>query len=171
MRGYTGQVSPEDRIARIERGIDSLIARLEGLPDQALYAPPAAGEWPVMSTLAHVVEMLPYWAHQCEQLARVPGAPFGRGHDDPGRLGAIADHGSDAADVVRAALRTSLAEAVAALRGLPGEAWDAVGVHPRRGQMTVREVIDAFMVDHVEEHGAQVDAALSVLGYSPSQVP
>jgi hypothetical protein len=86
-------VSHEDRIARLERGIKGLIARLEGLPDQALYQAPAAGEWPVMSTLAHVAEMLPYWAHQCERVARTPGAAFGRTHDDPGRLAAIAEHG------------------------------------------------------------------------------
>ncbi len=164
-------MSPEDRIARIERGAEGLIARLERLPEQALYQPPAAGEWPVMSTLAHVVEMLPYWAHQATRISQDTGAPFGRTHDDPGRLGAIAEHGSDAVDVVRAALRTSVDEAVATLRALPDAAWDARGVHPRRGEMTARDVVDAFMVEHVEEHAVQVDAALSAFGYSPSQVP
>ena len=164
-------MSLEDRIERIERGVQGLSTRLDGLPDEALYRAPADGEWPVMSTLAHVVEMLPYWAQQSAQIARSPGAPFGRMHDDPGRLGAIDEHGRDSVDTVRAALRTSLDDALAILRTLPADALDRAGMHPRRGAMTVREVIDSFMVHHVEEHAAQIDAALQALGYSPSQVP
>ncbi|HEY3058333.1 MAG TPA: DinB family protein [Chloroflexota bacterium] len=164
-------MSPEDRIDRIERGVEGLIARLEGLPDRALYEPPAPGEWPVMSTLAHVAEMLPYWAQQASQIGQHPGAPFGRMHDDPARLGAVSEHGGDAAEVIRAALRTSLDRAIATLRALPEASWTARGAHPRRGEMSAREVVDTFMVDHVEEHAGQVDAALRALGYSPSQVP
>jgi uncharacterized damage-inducible protein DinB len=148
-----------------------LLSRLEGIPSAALYQAPAAGEWPVMSTLAHVAEMLPYWAHQAERIAQAPGAPFGRLHDDPGRLGAIEQHAQDAADVVREGLHASLREAVEALRALPAAAFDLSGQHPRRGAMPVHEVIDSFMVEHVEEHVQQIDAALRGLGYSPSQVP
>jgi hypothetical protein len=168
---YTARVDAEDRIVRLERGVEVLLNRLARVPNAALYVAPEAGEWPVMSTLAHVVEMLPYWAHQCEQIARNPGGPFGRMHDDPARLGAVEQHGGDSADVVRAALPASLEEAIMALRALPEPAWELSGIHPRRGAMRVREVVDAFMVEHVDEHAVQVDAALSALGYSPSQVP
>jgi uncharacterized damage-inducible protein DinB len=171
MPRYTSGVSVEERIARLERGVDGLVHRLDGMPADALYRAPASGEWPVMSTLAHVVEMLPYWAHQAQAIAAAPGKPFGRTHDDPARLGAVEQHGTDVVDVVRAALRASLQEAVAALRALPADTLDVSGEHPRRGPMQVREVIDSFMVEHVEEHAAQVDGALGALGYSPSQVP
>jgi uncharacterized damage-inducible protein DinB len=156
-------VNLEDRIERIERGVAALLSRLEGVPADALYQAPAVGEWPVMSTLAHVAEMLPYWAHQAEGIARVPGQPFGRLHDDPGRLGAIEQHGQDAAEVVRDGLQASLAEAVQTLRELPAAALTLSGQHPRRGSMQVDELIDAFMVEHIEEHVQQIDAALSAL--------
>jgi uncharacterized damage-inducible protein DinB len=165
------RVNLEDRIVLMERGVDILLSRLAGVPNAALYQAPQADEWPVMSTLAHVAEMLPYWAHQCEQIARNPGGPFGRMHDDPARVGAVEQHGGDAAEVVRAALLASLEEAIVALRALPERAWELGGIHPRRGAMRVQEVVDAFMIDHVDEHAAQVDAVLSALGYSPSQVP
>jgi uncharacterized damage-inducible protein DinB len=157
-------VNLDERVERIERGVATLLSRREGVPAAALYQAPAAGEWPVMSTLAHVAEMLPYWAHQAERIAQAPGEPFGRLHDDPGRLGAIEQHGHDAAEVVRDGLQASLAEAVQTLRALPETALTSSGEHPRRGPMQVHELIDAFMVEHVEEHVQQIDAALRARG-------
>src|SRR5215472_5289239 len=156
---------------RINEGIDRLLTRLKGLPADALYREPQADEWPVMSTLAHVVEMLPYWAGQATLIATKPGTPFGRTHDDPGRLGAIAAHASDPVEVVRSSLQSSREAALRALKALPEAAWDATGEHRARGTMSVSQVVDAFMVRHVEEHCAQVEATLASLGYSPSQVP
>ena len=161
----------DSRIERLERGVDTLLQRLTGIPGEALYQPPKEGEWPVMSNLAHVVEMLPYWAHQAEHIAHHPGAPFGRTVDDPGRLGGIEQHARDAVDVIGPAMRAALAETVRTLRAIPDAAWELSGVHPLRGSMTATQVLDALMVKHVEEHVAQIDKALSALGYSPSQVP
>jgi len=171
MRATLGSVDLEERVGRLERGVAALVRRLDGVPADALYRSPEPGEWPVMSNLAHVVEMLPYWAHQAEHIAQHPGAPFGRTVDDPARLGAIDQHAGDEARVIRPALEDSLDETVRALRGLPVSAWDATGVHPLRGEMTVAQVVDDLMVRHVEDHVAQIDSALSALGYSPSQVP
>ena len=42
-----------------------------------------------MSTLAHLAELLPYWARQAQLLERAPGTKFGRTHADPDRLSAI----------------------------------------------------------------------------------
>ena len=156
---------------RIEAAITALLSRLEGLPSEALYREPSYGEWPAMSTLAHVVEMLPYWAKQCQGIANDPGQPFGRTHDDPGRLGAIAAHAADPVEAVRTNLQSSAHEALVILRGIPRAAWEKAGQHVRRGTMTIDEVVDEFMVRHVESHAAQVDEALRALGYSPSQVP
>jgi len=156
---------------RIERAVEALVARLDGVPTEALYREPSAGEWPVMSTLAHVVELLPYWASQCQTIARSPGVAFGRTLDDPGRLGAIAAHAQDPAEVVRGSLRSSCAEAISIMRTLPAAQWQLAGQHVRRGAMSIEQVVDEFMVAHVEDHVQQVDAALAALGYSPSQVP
>jgi uncharacterized damage-inducible protein DinB len=164
-------VNLDDRIVRLERGVDALLHRLTGLPSEALYQSPKEGEWPVMSNLAHVVEMLPYWAHQAEHIARHPGSAFGRTVDDPGRRDGIEQHAHDAVDVIGPALRAAVDETLRTLRAIPGSGWDLSGVHPVRGPMTATQVLDALMVNHVEEHVAQIDAALSALGYSPSQVP
>jgi uncharacterized damage-inducible protein DinB len=164
-------VNLDDRIARLERGVDALLHRLTGLPSEALYQSPKEGEWPVMSNLAHVAEMLPYWAHQAEHIAQHPGAPFGRTVDDPGRLDGVEQHARDAVDVIGPALRAALTETVRTLRSIPDAGWDLSGVHQVRGAMTATQVLDTLMVEHTEDHVAQIDAALSALGYSPSQVP
>ena len=156
---------------RIERAVDALLQRLQGLPKDALYREPSSGEWPVMTTLAHVVEMLPYWAGQCQSIQRQPGRTFGRTHDDPGRLGAIAEHAHDPLDLVRTSLRSGANDALATLAAIPRDQWHLTGEHIRRGPMSIEQVVDEFMVRHVEDHVVQVNAALSALGYSPSQVP
>src|SRR5216684_2152068 len=92
-------VSAEERIQRLERSVNQLILEIERLPADVLYRAPSEGEWPVMSTLAHLAELLPYWAHQAQGIASQPGKPFGRTHDDPDRIGAVDAHGHDSLDV------------------------------------------------------------------------
>jgi len=53
-------VSAEEHIQRLERSVNQLIQEIERLPADVLYRPPSEGEWPVMSTLAHLAELLPY---------------------------------------------------------------------------------------------------------------
>ena len=158
------EASGEARIQRLQASVEGLLQTIQQLPSEVLYRAPQAGEWPVMSTLAHVGEMLPYWAHQAALIAEQPGRPFGRQHDDPGRLGAIEQHGQASLEAAAGRIRAGLEECVRTLRGLPPEAWSATGSHPRRGSMSVGEVVDAFLVAHAEEHAAQVQATLQALG-------
>jgi uncharacterized damage-inducible protein DinB len=143
--------------------VNRLLEDIQRLPADVLYRAPEPGEWPVMSTLAHLAELLPYWAHQAENIARDPGAPFGRLHDDPQRIGAVEQHGRDSLDAVVPRIRASLDECVRALRALPAEAWAAAGMHPNRGSMTVEQLVDSFLVKHAEEHASQTQATLQAL--------
>ena len=119
-----------------------------------------------MSTLAHLAELMPYWAHQAEHISQLPGTAVGREHDDPERLGAVEHHGRDTLDAIVPRIRTSLAEAVTTLRALPAAAWTSAGQHPRRGSMTVEQLVDAFLVSHAEDHCAQTRATLETLNGS-----
>jgi uncharacterized damage-inducible protein DinB len=163
----TVEVSVENRIERLEHSVQQLIGAIERLPADVLYREPVPGEWPVMSTLAHLQELLPYWAHQAAAIAAAPGQPFGRSHDDPDRIGAIAAHGHDSLDAIVPRLRTSLAECVETIRSLPADAWQRAGQHPIRGSMTVAQVVDTFLLNHAEEHAAQTQATLQALDATP----
>ncbi len=160
-------MTPEDRIQRLQDSVQRLLADIERLPSEILYREPRAGQWPVMSTLAHVSEILPYWAHQAENIAHNPGALFGRTHEDPDRIAAVDQHSRDSLTAIVARIRAGLDESVRALRSLPADGWASAGQHPRRGSMTVEQVIDAFLLEHVEEHAAQISATLAALSASP----
>jgi uncharacterized damage-inducible protein DinB len=167
MEATLDAVTTEELIQRIERSTQQLIQEIQQMPPNVLYQAPEAGEWPVMSTLAHVSELMPYWAHQAEAIAQSPGVRFGRQHDDPRRIGAVADHGQDSLDSMVPRLRAGLDECVKTLRALPAEAWTRAGQHPSRGSMTAELVISTFVADHIEEHTAQIKATLRVLAAAP----
>jgi len=156
-------VTAQERIERLERSVNQLILEIERLPADVLYRPPSEGEWPVMSTLAHLAELLPYWARQATGIAARPGEPFGRTHDDPDRIGAVKEHGQDSLDTAVKRIRASLAECVHVLRALPAEAWSRAGQHAIRGPMTIEQLVDAFLVNHAEEHAVQIEASVKSL--------
>lgn len=158
----------EDRIARLERDVARLIEDVRSLPDEVLYREPSDGEWSIMSNLAHVAEMLPYWAHQAEAIAGSPGARFGRTHDDPLRIGAIEAHSNDVLEQILAQIGQARDECVRVLRALPADAWLKAGEHPNRGSMTVEQTVDAFISRHLSEHVKQVEAARDAVIANPS---
>ena len=161
-------MTASERVQRLERSVNQLIGEIERLPAEVLYRAPSPGEWPVMSTLAHMAEMLPYWARQAQGIASQPGQPFGRTHDDADRIGAVEEHGHDSLDVAVARLRTSLQECVTALRALPEDAWAKAGRHPTRGMMTIEQLVDAFVINHAEEHATQLQTTLQAVATSSS---
>ena len=157
--------SINERVERIEAGVQSLIETVEALPNDLLYREPEPGEWPVMSTLAHVVELMPYWAHQAQEVAarQADGQPFGRTHDDPDRVGAVQQHGRDSLNALLPRLRSALAETVQTLRAIPPDRWSRTARHATRGDMSVEMIVDQFLVNHVEEHLAQARSAINAV--------
>ena len=151
------------RLEHLEHTVYHLVERVEHLPAEVLYREPAPGEWPVMSTLAHLSELLPYWAQEAAAIAHAPGAAFGRTHDDPRRLGAITEHGRDSASDIALRIRDALRQCVLTLRAIPPEQWSSAGLHPRRGSMTVEQVVDDFLIAHAEEHAAQIQSTLDAV--------
>ena len=154
-----------DRISRIETSVNQLIETAEALPSQVLYAEPEPNEWAVMSILAHVVELMPYWANQALEVARrsADGQPFGRTHDDPDRIGAVQQHSRDSLDSMLPRLRSASSEAIAALQQIPSDRWTRTARHANRGDMTVEQIVEQFLVSHVEDHLAQARSAIAAL--------
>jgi uncharacterized damage-inducible protein DinB len=156
-------MTAEKYIAPVERTVEQLLDEIEQLPKDLLYREPAPGEWPVMSTLAHLAELLPFWAQVGADIVRSPGNPVGRTHDDPRRLGAIEQHGADTLADMVPRIRAGLDECKRTLRGIPDEGWNAVGQHIRSGPITASQAVQAFVVNHAEEHAAQIRATLHTL--------
>jgi hypothetical protein len=125
--------------------------------------PGAEERWQAGQVWAHLAEFPAYWMNQVRSVLakRDTGVPepipFGRVKTDPERLGAIErDRHQDPPALLRR-VRESLAWVSEELGVLDDGAWAARGLHPVRGELTVSEIVERFILDHLEEHADQLD--------------
>ncbi len=155
--------SGEAQAKRLERVYEE-VAKLLQEPGVAsrLRTSPGRNEWSAMQTLGHMAEMIPYWLNHCRTLIAVAGAPpaFGRTAGSPERLAGIAHGASADPDALLRQLHEAVRAAGSEIRQLSTTERGKRGISSERGEMTVAQVIESFIVDHAEEHLAQVQNAL-----------
>jgi hypothetical protein len=121
-------------------------------------------DWGPREVLAHVDEMLPYWREQLTDVIAGDAAtavPFGRIASDPSRLARIdAARQLPAGDLLDT-IAAGLADAADFAAGQGATNGDRRGLHPSRGEITVRDSIERFLVSHLEEHVAQLRSILA----------
>ena len=129
------------------------------LPDDALTdADPESGErWDRGQVLAHVAEMLPYWAQQAELVAVGGQTEFGRVSSDPDRIAAIERDRREDPERLLGRVDEGVAVVLALVDRLDDQQLARVGHHQTLGDMTVAEIVDRFAVAHLEEHADQLD--------------
>ena len=153
--------------------VDALLARLANaerrLAEHAdsplppgLTEPDPDGEesWEAGQVWAHIAEFPGYWLAQAQRVIALPTnepVPFGRVKTDAGRIEAIERDRHTDPPALLARVRADLAEVGDAARSWPPEAWTRRGMHPSRGEMTVENIVDRFIVSHLEEHADQLD--------------
>ena len=148
------------RLAAVER---RLAEHADSPLPSGLTEPDAGGEerWEAGQVWAHLAEFPAYWLAQAHRVVALPThepVPFGRVKTDAGRVEAIErDRHTDPAALLER-VRGSLAEVSDAARSLPAQAWVLRGAHPTRGEMSVQQLIETFIVEHLEEHADQLDA-------------
>jgi hypothetical protein len=151
---------PSDRSARLRAAADRIRATVPDIPDDArTSADPETGErWDRGQVLAHVAEILPYWSEQVELVVeRGGGVPFGRVKSDPDRIAAIErDRRAETAELLRR-MDEGVERVLALLDRLDQRALERTGTHQRIGEMTAAQIIDRFLVDHLEEHAEQLE--------------
>jgi hypothetical protein len=122
-------------------------------------------DWGPQETLAHVAEMLPFWLGEIERIvdAGGPVVPFGRIADDELRIGVIGRDRSLPPRALFDRIEASVALVSRRLALLDASAAAMRGSHPRLGELTVAEIADRFMGNHLADHAAQLDATLASL--------
>jgi len=166
-----GVLSAEaDRLEAATAAIVELGPRVESGGDWPLaqdYGTGPEASWGPREVLAHVEEYLPYWLGEIERVlagdASAP-VPFGRVAEDPVRIGII---GRDRTMPFRELFARVAADAprvAARLRELSEADANRVGLHPRRGEMLVRDMLDPFLVGHTEGHVNQLREILDAAG-------
>ncbi|HEV8253106.1 MAG TPA: threonine/serine dehydratase [Candidatus Limnocylindria bacterium] len=150
------------RMAAAERRLAEHAAR--PLPAGLTDPDPGASErWEAGQVWAHLAEFPGYWHEQVRKVAAASAAgnaeplPFGRTKTDAGRIAGIErERRTDPAELLRR-VTAEIGAVSATLTGLPDEVWEARGVHPSRGEMTVSQIVDRFILGHLEEHADQLD--------------
>ncbi|MFI5261368.1 MAG: hypothetical protein ACHQZR_02285, partial [Candidatus Limnocylindrales bacterium] len=127
-------------------------------------ADPRTGErWDAGQVWAHLAEFPAYWVGQFQRLGAAGASggaeppPFGRTAADPGRIAAIErDRAVDPA-ALHARVDDGIRAAETWLGALPSAGWALTGRHPTLGVMVLPAMVQRFLVDHLEEHAAQLD--------------
>jgi threonine dehydratase len=149
-----------DRLERVRRRLVDHAAR--PLPSGLTDPDPGATErWEAGQVWAHLAEFPAFWL---EQLKHVVGdapagepVPFGRTKADAGRIEAIERERRTASAELLRRVSADLDDVGATLGALQPDAWERRGLHPTRGEMTVRQIAEHFILDHLEEHADQLD--------------
>jgi hypothetical protein len=142
----------------------------EPWPLSAAYGTEPEADWGPREVLAHVNEMLPYWATQLRLiLAGDPeeATPFGRVSTDPTRLGRIASDREMLVGDLLDRIAPGLAIVEDVLSGLSPADLERRGLHSTRGELTVGASADRFLVTHVAEHVEQLRTILVRRGATP----
>jgi len=159
-----------DRLEAAAAGIMALKSRIEAgapWPLAELYGPEPEASWGPNELLAHVEEYLPYWLGEIERvLAGDPAAPvpFGRVAEDPVRIGVIGRDRTVPLRELFARIESDAPRVAARLRELTDADVSRMGLHPRRGEMAIRDMLEPFLVGHSEGHVTQLREILEAAG-------
>lgn len=150
-----------ERLGAVETRLAAAAAS-EPPPGVLTGADPDSGErWDRGQVWAHLSEFIPYWIAQAGPVLRgqASGAPvpFGRTKGDPERIGAIERDRREPVSVLWADTRGDIAALRAFLGGMHPDQWEARGLHPTLGAITVDELVEMFLVGHLEQHADQLE--------------
>ena len=122
--------------------------------------------WGPREVLAHTAEMLPYWLGEFERLVEAghgpgDGVPFGRTADDPLRLGVLQRDRTLPLRELFDRIEAGIDRWTRRITDAAPVDGRAVGLHARLGEMTADQLRDRFVVTHLDEHVAQLEALLA----------
>jgi hypothetical protein len=152
------------QVERLRTARDNLVrmrSRVEmgPLPPDDL---PRRRDWVDREILAHIDEMLPFWMGEIERVlvGAVEPVPFGREETDLIRILTVDRDRSLPVSELYGRLDSSLERVLRRLLELDDRQVSRRGLHKKRGEMTVRQIVDTMLASHIEEHCAQMAAAL-----------
>jgi hypothetical protein len=129
-------------------------------------------EWGPPDLLAHVAEMIPFWQGEMERILAGVAAgatapvPFGRIASDPNRLGILERDRSLPPAELYDRIDSALERFGRRLASLTDTDKAQLGLHPKRGEMTIASIADAFVVSHLADHAVQLEG---ILGLGPME--
>ena len=132
-------------------------------PMAAVYDDSDEARWGPGEVLAHLAEMAQYWPDEIERvLDGTPDpVPFGRIATDAVRIGVVGRDRSLPPRVLYDRIEDALARFDRRWRTLTDADKARRGLHPARGELTVADMPDRFIVGHLADHVAQLERILA----------
>jgi DinB family protein len=151
------------RLDIAQQRLNAIAANAQSAAPQGLTQPDPGGteQWNGNQVWAHMAEFMPYWQMQLGNVISAytgTPVPFGRTKDDPARVSAIMAGANGSIPSLMQQIQQSVQMTRNYLASLTPEQWQAIGLHARRGPMTVPQIIQAFTLDHLDEHAEQLEA-------------
>lgn len=159
-----------DRLRAAATAFEALRERVvagEPWPLSEHYGAEPESDWGPKEVLAHVAEMLAYWPDQIDRILAEPAGeavPFGRVATDPGRIERIGRDRHLTAGELFDLVASEAAEAARRFDALDDRQRARLGLHQRLGELTVAAIAERFVVSHVDDHVAQLEAILAARG-------
>jgi len=154
-----------DRLAAARRSYADLAPRVaagEPWPLAIAFGTEPEASWGPREVLAHVAEMLPYWLGELERV--VSGSPepvpFGRLQTDTLRIGLIERDRELPIALLFARIDAGLRAWEQRLPTLTPEQRAKRGLHPRMGEVPADRILERQLLEHTEEHIAQLERIL-----------
>ena len=157
----------KSNITSVNESIDRILDTVKGLSEETIRWNPTEEEWSIMQIMAHIVEALPYWVDEIDQLVETPGKQWGRNHLHEPRLQAVKPETVDAISVeeIVKELQQVKQTVQAGIENLTAEqlAAEATSVNPNFGTKPLSFIIDHLIDQHVNKHEGQIQRNLSKL--------
>ena len=85
----------QNAITSVSESINRIIETVNGLSEETIRWNPSEEEWSIMQIMAHIVEAVPYWLDEINELVQSPGKEWGRNHLQQRRLDAVSQAAAD----------------------------------------------------------------------------
>ena len=164
----------DDLAGRLDQATEAMVelgprlATGEPWPPADVVGPGPESSWGPREVLAHVGEMLPYWMGEIELILDRGGGgepkAFGRVEADDLRIAIITRDRAFPARELLGRVEAEGRRIARRLRSLGDADAAAIGRHVARGDLSVRDIAERFIVSHIEGHVTQLRETVSAAG-------
>jgi hypothetical protein len=142
-------------------GPRALRQAVAGMSREQLLARPIAGKWSTLEVVCHLADFDPILADRMKRII-AEDRPALLGADEKRFAAALAYHERDMEEEL-SILENTRSQLARILRTLPPAAFQRVGVHNERGEMTLERVINTC-INHIPHHVAFIAEKKKALG-------
>jgi hypothetical protein len=143
----------EDLIRRYENGVYKIENAIHGLSKEVLDREPQPGKWNIRQLVAHIADSDMVLALRMRSVAAEPGSPLKGFNQD--KWAANLGYKNMPVDQALALIRAVRTQTATMLRSLPESAWNHIGHHDERGDMSLKKLVEDASA-HGESHAEQI---------------